>query len=111
MTLPTAPRITSAELSSPETLPGVAIMAVVSWDGEPRVQPTFQWRNGDLILRGETGGSYTPAAAMPSLNCVIRVDNGRGSAVAVARLEPVEASPVATEFTYETDVYETGVYE
>ena len=104
------PRITSAELSATQTLAGVPINVLVEWAGEPRVSPTYQWRNDTLILRGETGAVFTPAEEMPLLNCRVHIDNGRGYAVAVARLEPSTAvSPES--FVFEAGVFEAGVFE
>ena len=119
----TPPVIRSATIAvSPD---GVATASVV-WDGEPRGDATFQWKNGARTLAGATGTSFLIRPDTPDLNCVVFVDNGVGAASAVALYLPAGAippdpgdpdpdpdpgDPTPTGNTvYLDDVYEDGVF-
>ncbi len=97
---------------------GATLVATVDWTGEPRVTPTFQWRAGMLKIRGATGSSYTPLTEMISPNCLIFIDNGAGTAQAVALPLPVIVADNTGGgeidvggFVFEAGVFEDGVFE
>lgn len=107
----TAPVITTATVSVGPVVAGVPLSVDVEWVGSPRVEPTYQWRNGTIILRGETGRSYTPASPDEVPNCVIQIDNGDGTATTVALLFVAE-EPTPTESLYvESGYVEEGYVE
>lgn len=88
-----APTITSAELSVGVALAATTVSCIVTWTGEPRVEPEFQWFDGPGMIPGATLPSFLPPVDMPALVCRVTVDNGHGFATAVARLEPVAVDP------------------
>lgn len=115
MAIPAPPRITRAEITPGDFVTGTELSVAVEWTGHPRAQPQFQWRDGSAPIPGATGGSYTAPSPAFDANCVIRIDNGRGTAQAVALPVPIttpDPGPGEVEsFVFEAGVFEAGVFE
>ena len=80
MTVPAAPVITALTLSPTEIAAGTEMTALVTWTGYPVQGVSFQWRLGETPIAGATTPTYTPAEVYADLNCLVTIDNGRGTA-------------------------------
>lgn len=80
MTVPAAPVITSVTTSPTTLTVGTEITAMVTWTGFPREGIAYQWRNDMTPIEGATTPTYTPTELLSALNCLVTIDNGRGTA-------------------------------
>jgi hypothetical protein len=93
VTVPAAPAITSITLSPSESAIDEPITAVVVWTGFPRTGISYQWRLGTAPISGAVGAVYTPAEAHADLNCLIVIDNGRGTAMSASVYATIDDEP------------------
>lgn len=84
MTVPAAPVITAITLSTDAADAGDPIQVSVTWTGFPTRGVSYQWRLGSTPIRGETAAVYTPPDRPEDLNCLITIDNGRGTAMSAS---------------------------
>ena len=84
MPVPAAPVITSVTIEPDQIASGVTVAARVTWTGYPVRGVTYQWRDGLSLIRGATVPTYTPAVAIPDLNCLVHIDNGHGTATSAS---------------------------
>lgn len=82
--MPSAPIIATVALQPNVVATDEPVTVAVVWDGDPKVGLAFQWRDGLRLIRNQTAGTYTPSGAEASLNCLVTIDNGFGTATAVA---------------------------
>jgi hypothetical protein len=80
--VPSEPVITSVTLTPDEITVGTPIVAAVVWTGYPVQGVVFEWRRGTSLIA--TGAVYTPTEAWADLNCVVTIDNGRGTATSAS---------------------------
>lgn len=95
--IPSPPAITYIACAPPAAAAGMTVATVLAWTGHPRAEPSLQWRNGNRPIPGETASTYLLAADPVDLNCLVQIDNGRGTASAVALVDPIDAPPVVVE--------------
>jgi hypothetical protein len=74
------PVITSITLMPSTVTVDVPITANVVWTGFPQTGVRYQWRLAATAIAGATAASYTPSAESAVLNCLVTIDNGRGTA-------------------------------
>jgi hypothetical protein len=70
---------------------GDTAAAMVVWDGLPRLGVAYQWRDGTLPIAGAIESTFVTGDLTETLNCMVRIDNGRGTAVAVSNYVSVVA--------------------
>jgi hypothetical protein len=87
--MPSAPVIASIALHPNTVATGETVAVVLTWTGETPARVTYQWRDGETLLRGETNGTYTPNGTEAALNCVVEGDSGFGTAIAVALISAI----------------------
>lgn len=105
--MPSAPVIASISANPNTVATGETVAVVLTWAGDTPARVTYQWRDGETLLRGETNGTYTPTGTEAALNCVVEADSGFGTAIAVAVVglatgeEPETGGDFSTEFSSE----------
>jgi hypothetical protein len=105
--MPSPPVITSAAISPNVVATEEPIIATVVWTGSPQLGVTYQWRLGNSAIRGQTAPQYIPDGTEVALNCVVTIDNGYGTAIAIAIIT------AATEDTsdFDPEDFEAAEYE
>lgn len=108
MAVPAPPRITAVTLSPTTINSGVPILALVEWTGFPMLGVRYQWRRSGVAIRGETSAVHTPTGAWTDLDCLVTIDNGRGTA---ASASPVALQPPPPEPGEGPQAFSTGFSE
>lgn len=80
MPTPAAPSITSVTLSPTTLTVGVPITAVVTWTGYPQTGVAYRWRRGPTPIADAASEIFVPTEQWADLNCLVTIDNGRGTA-------------------------------
>jgi hypothetical protein len=105
--LSSPPAIVSAVINPTVIATDELLTVFVDWTGDPKVGVTYQWRQSTTRIRGETGPSYMPDGTETSVNCIVTIDNGFGTAIAIALQEarppvdPEDPEDDITEFSDE----------
>jgi hypothetical protein len=109
--MPSAPVIATIGLSPNIVATGETVSVALTWLGDTPARVTYQWRDGETLIRGQTAGAYVPNGTEIALNCVVEADSGFGTAIAVALIteitdgedpeEPSSGSDFSSEFSSE----------
>lgn len=89
-----APKIINVELSPLPIRANEPVSVIVTWEGEPREGESYQWRRGTRPLIGQVGQTFVPPDLWGDLNCVVRVNNGYGTAVSISDFATTAPPPV-----------------
>lgn len=82
MTAP--PAVVSLRLSPNTAATGETVSVMLEWTGDPKFGVFYQWRQGLFPIAGATAAAYLIAGNEVDLNCLVTIDNGIGTAIAVA---------------------------
>ena len=79
------PTITAVTLEPTTVNQGDTVTAQVTWTGyAPGAVINFQWRIGSSVIPGETAAAHVLTADVEGINCIVQIDNGRGTATAAS---------------------------
>ena len=80
-------------LSTEEAIVGEPVAVTVTWTGFPTSGVAYQWRLGSTAIKGERSSTYTPSARPEDLNCLVTIDNGRGTAMSATTFVTFAPAP------------------
>lgn len=98
MAVLSAPVILSVTLDPTTITANSTIRAVVEWEGFPHDGVAYQWRRASRPIAGETAATYRPTEAWPDLNCLVTIDNGRGTAISASAFATLPDDDDEVEF-------------
>jgi hypothetical protein len=105
--MPSPPVITSIAISPNVVATEEPIIVTVVWTGSPQLGVTYQWRLGNTPIRGQTAPQYIPDGTEVALNCVVTIDNGYGTAIAIA----IITADTEDTSDFEAEDFETEDYD
>lgn len=103
--MPSAPAITAVSLQPNVVATDEPVTVVVTWTGDPLIGVSYQWRQGVAFIPGQRAATYVPNGTEVSLNCLVQINNGYGTATAVAIIDTVETpeTPADDEGDFSSD--------